>query len=350
MARMRFPNYMFEGVGAMPNMVDAIEARMLSEFSRKLDSQGITNRGVRVPVNALEGLGSLGRFKFGQNIKNLAKTISGKTQSKAAKAANIVKAADKQGEEAARKLASIPNTAVNAQEKKGLTVAVKAAMAIRRTAVKEAAAPTITKQEIIEAAKPQIHAAAVAAATGAQKGVSQVMRRKGMFPQTNIRAINNELIQRKVAMSPLLPFNAIPASSYEDEVDVSGFGDVGADITSGADAFGADVSSGADAFGADITDGATAFGADVSSGADAFGYLGADEAAAAAESQPGPIRLDTPMTAAEQAAASSAPIRLDPKGSGWYGRSQGGMSAGKIAAIGALAVGGIMIAKKMLKR
>lgn len=335
MARMRFPNYMLEGVGAMPNMVDAIEARMLSEFSRKLDAQGITSSGVRVPVNAMAGLGSLGRFKFGQNIKNLARTISGKTQAKAKKAADVVKAADKQGEEAARKLANIPNTAANAQEKKGLTVAVKAAMAIRRTAVKEAAAPTVTKQEIIEAAKPQIHAAAVAAASGAQKGVSMAMKAKGgaaLFPSKNIRAVNNELIQRSVPMGPLLPFSAIPASSYENEIDVSGFGDVGADITSGADAFGADVSSGADAFAADVTDGATAFGADVSTGADAFGhlgYLGADEAAAA-ESQPGPITLD-------------------PKGSGYYGRSQG-PGIKKIATIGALLLGGALVAKKLLKR
>jgi len=336
MARMQVPLYMFEGVGSM-NMVDAIETKMLREFSRKLDDQGITDRGIRVPAGSMEGLGSLGAFKLGKNLRNLAATIAGKSKSKAKKAVSVAKAADAQSKAAVKRIVSMPSTVVNSDEKKVLAATVKAAQAIKKQALKDAAAPTLTKKEIIDAARPQIRAAAVAAASGAQKGVSAVMKKRGWasgWGRSPRKVRSNEIVQRQVSMSPLLPLNEIPASSYEDtpasnyeDVDVSGFGDVGADITSGADAFGADVSSGADAFGADVSSGADAFGADVSSGADAFGLIGAD---AAAE-------------------AGLSPISLAP-GSKGYTAIGGSGGTKKAIVIGGLIVGGLLLAKKLVKR
>lgn len=332
------PTYMFEGAGAMTNLVDAIEAKMLRDFSRKLDSQGITNAGVKVPVSAMSGMGSLGALKFGSNLKRIAGAITGKTRLKAVKAANVAAVAAKQAETAKRLAAQSSGTS-----KQKYVVAAKTADAIKKAAIKEAAAPTVTKKEILDAARPQIRQAAIAAASGAKRGIA-VARKAGQIAEKpkswrGTKASDAGVISRQIRLPFTAPLNNVPASSYEEETDVSGFGDAGVDVTSGGDAFGLDVSQGADAFGMDVSNGADAFGmVDVSQGGDAFGYLGADEAAAAA-SESAPTTTDE---------VPPAPISLAP---GSKGAFRGSGVSGKTLAIGAgVLVGGLVLAKVLKKR
>ncbi len=298
---MPVPMYALEGVsmGSLGSLIDAIEMKMLRDFSAKLDAQGIGN-GARVPASAIQGMGSIGSFG-GILPKSFAKIFKWKQQAKVVKAKQVATAAQKQKDQDVKKLQEIAPLPVNAEKISVLKTKIVAAGKIEAVAKKEAEAPMVTKAELVEAMKPAIHAAAVATATATQKGIvaakdkgdaiaAAAFRRKtGLKPGTKVSNFYARTKSRG-------PFEEMLSANQNP--DVSGFGIGGVDVTNSSDAFGAmDASRGADAFGfigADVSRGGDAFGSDVSRGGDAFGsdVSRGGDAFGDAESVP-PVDYDT---------------------------------------------------------
>lgn len=282
------PMYALEGVsmGSLGTLIDAIEAKMLRDFSAKLDEQGI-GTGARVPISTVQGMGGLGALL----PKSFAKIFKGKQKAKSVKAQQVAVAAQKQKDQDVKKLQEIAKLPVNSEKIAVLKTKIVAAQKIEAAAKKEAAAPMVTKAELVEAMKPAIHAAAVATATATQKGItaardkgdaiaaSAFRARTGLKPGTMVNRFYTKTKSRG-------PFEEMVSANQNP--DVSGFGVGGVDVTSSGDAFGEldasraadafgyigaamDVNRGGDAFGSDVSRGGDAFGSDVNRGGDAFG-------------------------------------------------------------------------------
>ena len=162
---------------SMGHIDDTVEALMMKRFSAELASRGIDDVGVRVPLDAISpgaGMAGLGKLL----PSNWASSILAKQQKKSDKAKRVVKRLMPKIRSLAervraRKRAGREATQIKIQLTKLSNQAVVAA--------KEADAPTITRREVMESARPAIASAAKAIAKAIEEKGKAVRRRGDMF-------------------------------------------------------------------------------------------------------------------------------------------------------------------------
>jgi hypothetical protein len=229
------PLYALEGMGAM-SLVSQIKAQLRQQLSAKLEAQGITDEGVRVPVaQAMAGMGAVASAGVPESF---ARRFALKQKMKSEKAASISKSAAKQ------------------QAKAPTIQAAQAASVIAQAAAAEAVAPTVTKSEVLEDMDSALQTAA-----------------ETIAKEINVISATGRPTRR--TRGPMLPED----DSGDDDVSI--FDANGFDSDSGADAFGAlDVDHGGDAFGLIDSDrGADAFGDYPPGEWDADGFIVNEESA-----------------------------------------------------------------------
>ncbi len=319
MRELRPPLYALEGIGAMDSLEKSLEVLLTKQLSKRIDESGLTRTGVLLPeAGPLSGMGELGAWNIGKSFSSLFARITGRQKVKARKAqaelkkvrgdvAKINREAQK-GVSPARSGVSWFRRSYAAT--KGLPAKTRsdvAAKAVQTTVQKleaTAVAPRVTKDEIMDEAKPMIRSTARAIAKGVRapaKGLVGKAQERELIaiirqaagaiedsPTDRVYALreiarraSDQVARARTARSvtPRRFRSPIRVATPREPMtragsNIQGIGQI--DVDTGADAFGqVDVDTGADAFGQiDVESGADAFAGlaefDVNEGADAF--------------------------------------------------------------------------------